>query len=59
MATVVITLTDNKAGTVDAEVELAGDTEGDDPSPALHTAIWLTDKLIKAREAAAQAVQQA
>lgn len=58
MATVVITLIDNKAGTVDAEVALAGDTEGDDPSPALHTAIWLTGEMLKQREAA-KAVQQA
>ena len=43
MATVTITLTD----------------EDDSESYALHTAIWLTDKLIKAREAAAQAVRQA
>ena len=58
MATVTITLTDNKAGTVDAEVALAGDTEGDAPSPALHTAIWLTDEMLKQREAA-KAAQQA
>ncbi len=58
MATVVITLTDKCDGTVDAEVALAGDIEGDDPSPALHTAIWLTGEMLKQREAA-KAAQQA
>lgn len=60
MATVTITLTDKCDSTVDVDVQTSGVTDEDDSeSYALHTAIWLTDKLIKAREAAAQAVRQA
>ena len=60
MATVTITLTDKSDSTVNVEMTTSGVTDEDDcESYALQTAIWLTGQLIKAREEAAKAAQQA